>query len=117
LASIFNAFLLFAVFTIVFRPSYSNPPEHYKTLANRCGGSSELGRGNINNEKVFIAASLYDPQGSLLGGSWGKAVVELVKLLGPDNVHLSVYENDPDPLAKASLEAIRDQVPREFRNP
>lgn len=32
------------------------------------------GAANVNNEKVFIAASLYDPEGALLGGEWAKSV-------------------------------------------
>ena len=57
-------------------------------------------------KKIFIAATLYDAEGTLVGGDWGSAVTELVDLLGPANVHLSVYENDPDTRAKASLENL-----------
>ncbi|KAL8837051.1 MAG: hypothetical protein Q9176_005920 [Flavoplaca citrina] len=53
---------------------------------------------------------LYDPDGSLVGGNWGRAVLELVELLGPQNVHLSVYEDDASPKAKAALEKMRAKI-------
>ena len=93
-------------FTAALNPSYTHPPDHYKVLQKKCQGPKQLGRGNINNEKIFIAATLYDVEGALVDGNWGSAVLELVNLLGPDNVHLSVYENDPDAGAKASLESL-----------
>jgi hypothetical protein len=34
----------------------------------------------------------------------------LVELLGPDNVHLSVYENDADPTAKEALEQLKSKL-------
>lgn len=100
----FTAVLI--VFTAAFRPSYSHPPDHYRALQKRCEGSKEPGRGNVKNEKVFIAATLYDPEGTLVGNGWGDAVLELVDLLGPQNVHLSVYENDATPQAKAALQRM-----------
>jgi len=96
--------------TAIFQPSYTSPPEHYKTLEKKCKESQDPGRGNINNEKVFIAASLYDSQGILLGGQWGNAIRELVQLLGPFNVHLSIYENDPDKLSKGALKRLGDHL-------
>ncbi|MCJ1429742.1 hypothetical protein MMC29_007657 [Sticta canariensis] len=92
------------VFTFILRPSYSHPPSHYQTLQSRCRDSKEPGRGNINNEKVYIAATLYDRGGSLVAGRWGEVVSELVDLLGPQNVHLSIYENDADESANAALQ-------------
>ncbi len=103
------AFILI-VFTAVFRPSYSRLPDHYRALRRRCQRSKEPGRGNLNNEKVFIAASLYDPQGALVGGHWGRAVLELVELLGPQNVHLSIYEDDASPQAKAALDSMKTKI-------
>ncbi|KAF8863097.1 hypothetical protein BDZ45DRAFT_686328 [Acephala macrosclerotiorum] len=75
-----------------------------------CRESTEPGQGNINNEKVFISATLYDAKGILVGGEWGNAIKERIHLLGPDNVHLSVYENDPDPLAQQALEGLGKQI-------
>lgn len=104
----FTALLI--VFTALFRPSYSRLPDHYRALQRRCQESNEPGRGNPNNEKVFIAASLYDPEGTLVGGHWGRAVLELVELLGPQNVHLSVYEDDASPQAKAALDSMKTKL-------
>ncbi len=101
---------LLIVFTAAFRPSYTYPPEHYRTLQKRCQESRAPGRGNVNNEKVFIAATLYDPEGRLVGGGWGEAVLGLVDLLGPENVHLSIYENDADEAAQTSLEELQQKV-------
>jgi Cryptococcal mannosyltransferase 1 len=94
------------VFTATFRPSYTRLPVHYRALQKKCQESKGPGQGNVNSEKIFIAAALYDPTGSLLGGDWSSAVLELVELLGPENVYLSIYENDADLLAKAALEAL-----------
>ncbi|MCJ1432130.1 hypothetical protein MMC27_001486 [Xylographa pallens] len=102
--------LLIAI-TAVFSPSYAQLPDHYRTLQRRCQESKQLGRGNVNNETVFIAATLYDAEGALVSGHWGSAVLELVDLLGPANVYLSVYENDPDTGAKASLENLAKSLP------
>lgn len=92
-------------------PSYSNPPEHYTTLSKRVRDSTDLGRANINNEKVYIAASLYDENGDLVAGDWGRSVLGLINMLGPDNVFLSVYENDPDTLAQSALDTFAEAVP------
>jgi ZIP family zinc transporter len=59
---------------------------------------------------VFIAASIYDEDGKLAGGAWGDAMVHLVSLLGPDNVHLSIYENDPDVGSRKALLEIEKRV-------
>lgn len=95
---------------IVFFPSYSQPPQRYYDLRKRAQGSYKPGRGNVNNEKVFIAASLNDPDGSIVNGAWGTAVAELVRLLDPKNVYLSVYENDASKEAVEALDKLRDRV-------
>jgi hypothetical protein len=104
----FTIILIFL--TALFQPSYTYLPAHYKALQKICSASPESGRGNINNEKVFIAAALYDPGGSLLDGAWASSVLSLVDLLGPDNVHLSIYENDADEAAKAALHRFKSKV-------
>lgn len=95
--------ILFVALAATLRPSYTHLPHHYQELRQRCIQSIIPGRANVNNEKVFIAASLYDPSGELTGGAWGESVLQLIDMLGPNNVFLSIYENDPDPLARASL--------------
>ncbi|KAL8778402.1 MAG: hypothetical protein Q9213_007428 [Squamulea squamosa] len=49
-------------------------------------------------------------QGTLVEGHWGRAILELVELLGPNNVHLSVYEDDASPQAKAALDSMKAKV-------
>ncbi|KAH0396619.1 hypothetical protein KCU89_g9122, partial [Aureobasidium melanogenum] len=61
-------------------------------------------------EKVFIASSIYDKQGELTSGPWAQNLLDLVDLLGPENVFLSVFEDDPDDLARASLEQFSKQL-------
>ena len=96
--------------TTFFRPSYTNPPAHYQTLKSRILSSSEDGRGNPNNKKIFIATSLYDKGGHLVNGAWGKAVLDLISILGEKNVFLSIYENDSGPEAHAPLDAFKLKV-------
>ncbi|KAK5111435.1 hypothetical protein LTR62_004887 [Meristemomyces frigidus] len=89
----------------VFYPSYSSPPRHYLELRRQIQATPNVpGRGNTKNAKVFVAASLYDQQGELLSGHWGDSVTRLVDLLGPENVHVSVYEDNPDAKSKAVLD-------------
>ena len=101
---------LLVLLTALFWPSYTHLPHHYKTLRKACTESTKPGRGNINNEKIFIAAALYDPGGTLVGGDWGNAILDLVDLLGPDNVYVSVYENDADSAANTALDKLKDKL-------
>ena len=98
------------VLCALFFPSYTLAPERYQDLAERSSNSSIPGRANPLNEKIFIASSIHDPTGALAGGIWGEMVLDLIDLLGPDNVFLSIYENDPTSLAGASLNALRRNV-------
>lgn len=82
--------LLFALFT---EPSYTKTPAHYQSLKARIESSEDYGRANPENQKIFIAASIYDEGGHLLGGAWGEAVLKLINMLGNRNVFLSIYEN------------------------
>jgi len=103
--------LLFLVLlTAVFFPSYTVRPPHYQHLRQRAVASKAPGRANPHAQKVFIAAALYEKDGSLTSGGWGAAVRELIDLLGPDNVHLSVYEDNADPATKESLDRFRSIV-------
>jgi hypothetical protein len=94
----------------IFSPSYTYPPAHYQDLRNAASNSTVPGRANPRNEKIFIAASLYEAEGELTSGAWGRSVLELVDLLGPDNVYLSVYEDNPSALAKKSLLDFKHKV-------
>ncbi|KAL3465444.1 cryptococcal mannosyltransferase 1-domain-containing protein [Aspergillus heterothallicus] len=101
-----------AALTFTFFPSYTHPPAHYTALREqvRNAPSPQSGRGNPHNEKVFIAASLYDPTGELAGGHWGASILELIDLLGEENVFLSVYENDSGDAGETALSGLDDRV-------
>ncbi|KAL8977987.1 MAG: hypothetical protein Q9177_006518 [Variospora cf. flavescens] len=96
--------------TAVFAPSYTKPPSHYDALRRRILTSKNYGRGNLDNEKIFIAASIYDKGGHLVNGAWGHALLNLVDLLGNRNVFLSIYENDAGEPAKEALLKFKDRV-------
>jgi len=93
-----------------FFPSYTHEPEQYKALRRRIAASDVPGRANVNNEKIFVVSSIYDEQGELVSGAWGDAILGLVDLLGPDNVFLSIYENDADDKAQEQLDLYRSRV-------
>lgn len=95
----------------IFFPSYTHLPAHYQELRERALASNAPGRANVHDQKVFIAASIYEHAGELTSGAWGKSVLELVDLLGPQNVHLSIYENDADQSTKESLRVLEKKTP------
>ncbi|CAK7270330.1 hypothetical protein SEPCBS57363_004045 [Sporothrix epigloea] len=101
-------------------PSYHHPPAHYNRLAARCetlyNGPEESierihGCANLFDEKVFISVSLYDKDGHLAGGEWGESLIELVRLLGPSNVFVSIYENDSNRRSATALDHLRRLLP------
>jgi len=105
-------FAFLVAIVAIFVPSYSSPPSHYQLLERRCKTSSfALGCANPHNEKVFISAILYDKGGHLSGGFWGKRIIELINLLGPDNVFLSIYESGSGPAGRAALQDFSARVP------
>ena len=95
--------LLLVIIASTFFPSYTHRPKHYDALRQRALTSELPGRANPHNEKIFIAASLYESHGELTSGAWGRSVLQLVDLLGPDNVHLSVYEDNASADAKRAM--------------
>lgn len=117
LAIVSYSFLAFVVLSVIvsalFFPSYTHRPLHYKALADRMQLSDRPGRGNPYQEKVFIAASIFDRKGDLLGGSWGQSILDLVDLLGPDNVFVSIYENDSGAKGMQALELFGRRLPCE----
>jgi hypothetical protein len=96
--------------TGLFWPSYTHLPPHYKTLRNQVHSSGSPGRGNIENQKVYIAAVLYDPEGTIANGRWGDAILQLIELLGEQNVFLSIYENNSAQEGENALQALADRV-------
>ena len=103
-------FLALLVLTAVFRPSYTAPPEQYRELRAIIEASKNHGRANPENLKIFIAASLYDAGGKLLGGAWGQSVLQLTDMLGYENVYLSIYENESDADAQHAQTRFKEMV-------
>ncbi|KAL4964683.1 glycosyltransferase family 69 protein [Aspergillus stella-maris] len=110
LQSFFGIVLALVFLTTTFFPSYTSPPSHYGALGNAVQNSAKPGRGNSRNEKVYIAASLYDRSGDIAGGSWGQSVLKLIDLLGEENVYLSIYENDSGPAGAGALQDFEAKV-------
>ncbi|XXG96037.1 hypothetical protein Hte_002314 [Hypoxylon texense] len=97
--------------TPIFAPSYTRPPPHYLELESRCQGPlRQPGCANLRNEQVFISVSLFDKDGHLANGFWGESLLELIHLLGDNNVFLSIYENDSGPEGAKALESLRRQL-------
>ncbi|KAJ5226198.1 hypothetical protein N7468_007423 [Penicillium chermesinum] len=90
----FGIILALVLLTSVFLPSYTSPPARYSTLRGAARATNAAGRGNPRNEKVFIAASIYDRGGELASGKWGTQLLHLIDMLGEKNVFVSIYEND-----------------------
>lgn len=88
-------FLAYVVLTPLVNPSYLYRPSGYS------------GR-NERQEKVFIAANIVDEE--LIRGAWGDRIVQLVELLGEENVFLSIYENDSGASTKAALQELGARV-------
>ncbi|CAK7205835.1 hypothetical protein SEUCBS139899_008614 [Sporothrix eucalyptigena] len=108
------------VLTPFLAPSYLHPPAQYSRLAAKCdalyNGPEESmdrihGCANPFNEKVFVSVSLYDQDGHLAAGQWGDSLIELVRLLGPSNVFVSIYENDSGRRGATALEHLRRLLP------
>ncbi|KAL5338972.1 cryptococcal mannosyltransferase 1-domain-containing protein [Aspergillus crustosus] len=110
---ILSSIIALVVITATFYPSYTNPPPHYTSLYNEVLSSNQTGRGNPHNEKIFIAASLYDPDGDLARGHWASSVLDLITLLGEENVYLSIYENDSGEgdAGRIALNELNERVP------
>ncbi|CAK7209732.1 hypothetical protein SCUCBS95973_000540 [Sporothrix curviconia] len=120
LKCVFGFAVALLVLTPFLAPSYLHPPEHYNRLAAKCealyaGPEDSISRmhgcANAFDEKVFISVSLYDKNGHLAGGEWGNTLIELVRLLGPSNVFVSIYENDSGRRGATALEHLRRLLP------
>ncbi|KAJ5102740.1 hypothetical protein N7532_003269 [Penicillium argentinense] len=107
---VFGIILALVILTSIFRPSYTRPPTHYADLQQSVKGTSDPGRGNPRHEKVFIAASLYDRDGNLARGQWGAQLLDLVDLIGPDNVFVSIYENDSGEEGESALRELEQRI-------
>lgn len=104
--------IIFALvmFTALFRPSYTKPLSHYEYLRKKVEQSRDYGRANLDHQKIFIAASIHDKHGRLVQGAWGRALLQLIDLLGNQHVFLSIYENDAGEEAKKALDKFSKRV-------
>lgn len=96
----------------ILAPSYTHRPPHYDALQQKCEGASpQIACANPHGEKIFISIILHDRGGSLVGGKWGERILSLVNILGPDNVFLSIYENDSGFDGRVALGDFKRNVP------
>jgi len=102
--------VLIVIFSAVFFPGYTHLPPHYARLRQQALASTQSGRANGGQQKVFIAATIYDRGARLTGGPWAKRVLGLVHLLGAENVHLSIYVNDSGPESQKALDELGHQL-------
>ncbi|PWY77543.1 hypothetical protein BO70DRAFT_388346 [Aspergillus heteromorphus CBS 117.55] len=110
ISSIFCILVGLIVFTFLLVPSYTNLPPHYTALRDAVQQSTAPGRGNLRNSTVFIAASLYDRNGALASGPWGQSLLNLIDMIGPDKVFLSIYENDSGQAGQHALQQLSDRA-------
>lgn len=103
------SFITVSVINAIFNPSYANPPPRYKILEQRVTSSTASGRGNVNNEKIFLAANIINEE--LIRGPWGSSVLELINIVGEENVFVSIYENDSGNGTRDALEAFQRKLP------
>jgi hypothetical protein len=113
--SFLGRILLCIVFGLIvifgtFRPSYKHTPLHYDVLRALISESQEKGRGNPLKEQIFISCALYDKNGHLAGGSWGQTLLDFINILGPENVFLSIYENDSGDAGATALLELKSKV-------
>lgn len=89
--------VIFGVFCLnpMLNPSYSIRPSWYTGT-------------NVYQEKIFIAANIVDAH--LIRGQWGLQLLQLIALLGHENVFLSIYENDSGPTTTAALDELRGKL-------
>ena len=102
-------FIIVSAFNAILNPSYANPPPRYKFLEQQVTSSAASGRGNVNREKIFIAANIINEE--LIRGSWGSSVLDLVDILGEENVFISIYENDSGTGTRDALRSFQCKLP------
>lgn len=69
---------------------------------------ASIHQGNPQGQKIFIASNII--QHDLIRGQWGQNLRMLLDYLGPENVFVSIYENDSGPGAGKALASLRDQL-------
>lgn len=64
------------------------------------------GCANIRKEKIFISVGLDGRGEDLAKGPWGRRVEQLIHILGPNNIYISVYETGSGGLETTKLEYL-----------
>lgn len=82
---------LVLIYTALFNPSYTNPPPF----------------AIPQDERVFIAANIVDAD--LIQGAWGKAIGDLVDLIGPERTYVSVFGGPTE-----ALQEFQKELPCNF---
>jgi hypothetical protein len=106
---LFIAILIISVVEGILYPSYWSLPEHYVAFEKSLHTGSPRGRGNPTGQKIFIASNII--QHDKIRGPWGESLLKLLEYLGPENVFVSIYENDSGPEAPKALSWLRSQLP------
>lgn len=101
-------FVIVSLANGIYQSPYYTPPQHYRDLDGLLYASTLPGRGNINKEKVYIAANIIDED--LIRGAWGQSLLRLVDLLGHENVFVSIYENDSGNGTSAALQELQGRL-------
>lgn len=92
------------LFTYLWPPSTEILPTPITSSASVDGAT----HSNPTNEKIFIAGTIEDA--ASIHGTWGQSVLELVHILGPPNVFLSIASADASYESQAALRWFADQV-------
>ncbi|KAI2375544.1 hypothetical protein LOY91_002172 [Ophidiomyces ophidiicola] len=108
-ALLVGGFVLVSLLEGVLFPSYQRPPRHYHELRQAILASTRSGRGNQENEKIFIAANIINEE--LIRGPWGTSLLELIDILGEQNVFVSIYENDSGIGTRNALRELQKKLP------
>jgi hypothetical protein len=101
--------MIVSAINAILTPSYANPPPQHKILEQRVASYIASGRGNVNHENIFVGANIINEE--LIRGPWGSSVLELVDILGEENVFVSIYENNSANGTRDVLEAFQRKLP------
>ena len=101
-------FIVLGFFVILSDISYSSfRLVHIQTSIDTDGASL---RNNPSIGNVFIAVNLYQSEALLRDGSWARAILELIDLIGSANVYLSIFENNSTDETPRLLKDLKKRV-------
>lgn len=100
--------ILISITDAILYPSYAHPPEHYELLEKTVQLSTRPGRRNPRLDKIFIASNIINPE--LINGHWRDSMLQLIDYLDPENVFVSIYENDSGPETVEALQEFEKKL-------